>query len=157
MRTNSTTPCDSSSLKIAILVSSYHQEVTSKLQEGAIGAYLEAGGSEDNCRSIEVAGAWELPVVAKTIASSGHFDAIVALGCIVSGETTHDAIIGHAIASGLMQTSLSCGLPVSMGILTCKTIEQAKARAGGDCGNKGIEAMHAAIITATTLKEEDAK
>jgi 6,7-dimethyl-8-ribityllumazine synthase len=157
MQSDSTTPRDSSDLHIAILVSSYHQEVTSKMQEGAIAAFMEAGGSATNCCSIEVAGAWELPIVAQKVASSGRFDAIVTLGCIITGETTHDAIIGHAIAKGLMQTALSWGKPVSMGVLTCQTIEQAKARAGGNCGNKGIEAMNAAIETATTLREEDAK
>ena len=158
MRSDSTTPRDSSNLRIALLVSSYHKEVTSKLQEGAFGAYLDAGGNANNCRSITVAGAWELPIVAQKIASSGRFDAIVTLGCIITGETTHDAIIGHSIARGLMQTALAWGRPISMGVLTCQTIEQAMARAGGNCGNKGAEAMNAAIETTTTLEEEkDAK
>jgi 6,7-dimethyl-8-ribityllumazine synthase len=144
-------------LKIAILVSTYHNEITLKLAQGALLAFLDAGGIEDNCKTIEVAGAWELAIVAKNIAQHGDVDAIVALGCIIKGETTHDNIIAHAITSGLMQTALEWGHPVSMGILTCQTIDQAKARAGGNCGNKGIEAMNAAINAEEIIREQYAK
>ena len=75
---------------------------------------------------------------------------------IITGETAHDKIIGHAIANGLMEIALEWGHPVSMGVLTCQTLEQAQARAGGNCGNKGIEAMNAAIETAITLREQNA-
>jgi len=156
MRSESETSRNSADLKIAVLVSTYHDEITNKLTEGAISVFTKTGGNENNCTIINVAGAWELPVVAKTIASNNNVDAIVALGCIVTGDTTHDKVIGHAIANGLMAIALDWGHPVSMGVLTCQTIEQAQARAGGDCGNKGIEAMHAAIETALTLREQHA-
>jgi 6,7-dimethyl-8-ribityllumazine synthase len=144
-------------LRITILVSTYHEAITSALEEGARKSFLEAGGIEANCVTISVAGAWELVVVAKNLAQHGDIDGIVALGCIITGKTTHDQIIGHAIAHGLMQTSLDWGHPVSMGILTCQTIEQAKERAGGCCGNKGIEAMRAAVNTEATIREQYAK
>jgi 6,7-dimethyl-8-ribityllumazine synthase len=157
MQSPSTNTYDSSGMKIAILVSSYHDEITNKLAQGAVSAYLDAGGKKDSYEIIEVAGAWELPVIAKKISMLGNFDAILALGCIITGETTHDKVIANGIANGLMQVALDWGHPVSMGVLTCQTIEQAKERAGGSCGNKGIEAMHAAIQTETTLREQYAK
>ena len=156
MRSDSTTSRNSSDLKIAVLVSTYHEEITCKLAQGAGTAFTEAGGNVKNFKTIQVAGAWELPVVAKKIATNNQFDAIIALGCIITGETAHDKIIGHAIANGLMEIALEWGHPVSMGVLTCQTLEQAQARAGGNCGNKGIEAMNAAIETAITLREQNA-
>jgi len=157
MREESKTNASAKNLRITILVSTYHYAVTNALEEGARAAFLEAGGVETNCVTIHVAGAWELVVVAKNIAQQGSTDGIVALGCIITGETTHDEVIGHAIAHGLMQTSSDWGHPVSMGVLTCQTIEQAKERAGGCCGNKGIEAMRAAINTEATIREHYAK
>ncbi len=157
MREETKTTASAKDLKITILVSTYHDAITSALEDGARTAFLEAGGIEENCVTIPVAGAWELVVVAKNLAQLDNIDGIVALGCIITGETTHDQIIGHAIAHGLMQTSLDWGHPVSMGILTCQTIEQAKERAGGCCGNKGIEAMRAAMNTEATIREHHAK
>jgi len=156
MRSETTTVPNSSDIRIAILVSTYHHEITNNLSEGAVSAFLHAGGQQSNFSIIQVAGAWELPILAKIIATKSNYDGIIALGCIITGETTHDEIIGHAIARGLMTIALDWGKPVSMGVLTCQTIEQAQARAGGDCGNKGIEAMHAAIQTITTLREQHA-
>jgi 6,7-dimethyl-8-ribityllumazine synthase len=157
MQSHSTNTYDSKDMQIAILVSSYHEEITNKLAQGAVSAFLDSGGEDDNYKIIEVAGAWELPVVAKKISTLGNFDAIVALGCIITGETTHDKVIANGIANGLMKVSLDWGHPVSMGVLTCQSIEQAKERAGGNCGNKGIEAMQAAIQTETSLREQHAK
>lgn len=142
--------------KVAILVSSYHDDVTNKLLEGAQSTFVKSGGSTDDCRTITVSGAWELPVVASAIASKGEFDAIVALGCIVSGETTHDQVIANAIAEGLMTLAIQWKLPVSMGVLTCQTLHQALERAGGKGGNKGSEAMYAALWTIAVMKDVNA-
>jgi 6,7-dimethyl-8-ribityllumazine synthase len=152
MRSEPLQTVQATGLKVAILVSSYHSEITSKLSNGAQTTFVDAGGSIDDCPSIEVSGAWELPVVASTLASKGEIDAIVAIGCIISGETTHDQVIADAIAEGLMTVAITWKLPVSMGILTCKTFDQARERAGGVCGNKGSEAMHAALSTIEVLK-----
>ena len=137
----------SKDLTVYVIVSQYHAEITNQLAEGAKQTFLEAGGNEEQLKFIPVTGAWELPVVAATLSEDENIDAIVTLGCIITGETTHDQVIAHAIAQGLMQLSITWGKPISMGILTCKTFEQAKERAGGTAGNKGAEAMNAAIST----------
>ena len=155
MRSESIQTPQATAVKVAIIVSSYHDEITNKLSDGAQTAFIDAGGSSEDCQSILVSGAWELPVVASSIASKGDIDAIVAIGCIISGETTHDQVIADAIAEGLMTVAITWKLPVSMGVLTCQTIDQARERAGGDCGNKGTEAMLAALSTIAVMRELD--
>ncbi len=140
-------------LRVAIIVSDYHSSITKNLADGAKNTFTKHGGLKENLSIIHATGAWELPILAKTIACQGSVDAIVALGCIITGETTHDRVIGDAISHGLMTTSLEWGRPISMGVLTCQTLEQAEARSGGSSGNKGIESMLAAIGTATTLRD----
>lgn len=146
-------PISRDDLRIVIVVSQYHAEITASLTEGAKEAFINAGGNEQQLTIVPVPGAWELPVVAAAIAEETEVDAIVALGCIVAGETSHDQVIAQAIAGGLMELSIRWGKPVAMGLLTCNTMEQAQARAGGDCGNKGIEAMNAALCTITTISK----
>ncbi len=140
-------------LRVAIIVSRYHSSITENLATAATSTFIEAGGNAKDCELVHAAGAWELPIIAKSFATANDVDAIVALGCIISGETTHDRVIGEAIAQGLMAIAIEWGRPISMGVLTCQTMAQAQARAGGSSGNKGVEAMNAAIETATTLKE----
>jgi len=140
-------------LRVAIIVSNYHQTITMNLAKAAQRTFIASGGLSEDCKLVHAAGAWELPILAKSFAHADEVDAIVALACIISGETTHDRIIGDAIAQGLMTIALQWGHPVSMGVLTCQSFEQAQARSGGSSGNKGEEAMHAAIQTAMTLKE----
>ena len=91
-------------------------------------------------------------MVCRAQAVRGDFDAVVALGCIISGETDHDRHIASAVATGLTMITVDTSVPVAFGVLTCRTLEQALARAGGDRGNKGAEAMAAAIETARTLR-----
>jgi len=147
-------PISTFDLTIAIVVSRYHAEITDALAEGAKQAFIDAGGNESQLLMIPVSGAWELPVIASTLLEETKVDAVVALGCIITGETTHDQVIANAIAHGLMQLSLNSGKPLSMGILTCRTFDQAMARAGGDCGNKGIESMNAALATISTIRNQ---
>ena len=146
--------CSANGLRVAIIVSRYHSTITEKLASAATSTFIDAGGLEEDCKLVHVAGAWELPVLAKTFSKENNVDAIVALGCIIAGETTHGRVIGDAIAQGLMTIALEWGQPVSMGVLTCQSMEQAEARSGGSAGNKGIEAMNAAIETAVSLKEQ---
>ncbi|MEE2912335.1 MAG: 6,7-dimethyl-8-ribityllumazine synthase [Planctomycetota bacterium] len=153
MRSKSQQTVQANGLKVAVLVSSYHNEITKKLLNGAKTAFIKSGGSRDNCHSIKVSGAWELPVVASTIARKGQVDGIVALGCIISGETTHDQVIADAIAEGLMTVSISHNLPVGMGVLTCQTLQQANDRADGKNGNKGSEAMNATLSTIAAIRD----
>lgn len=147
-------PISTDDLKIAIIVSQYHADVTHALAEGAKQAFIDAGGDESQLIIVPASGAWELPVVASALLEQKNIDAVVALGCIITGETTHDQVIAHAIAQGLMQLSLNARTPISMGLLTCQTFEQATARSGGDCGNKGTESMKAALATLTTIMNQ---
>ncbi len=149
-------PCSAKGLRITVIVSEYHSKITKNLADAAEATFNNAGGLETDFKMINATGAWEMPVLARAIARQDTVDAIVTLGCIITGETTHDRIIADAIAEGLMTIALEWGHPVSMGILTCQTMEQAAARSGGARGNKGTEAMIAAIGTAITLKEMNA-
>ena len=145
--------CSAEGLRIALIVSTYHSAITKRLSIGAKKTFVAAGGAEEDCSIVHAEGAWELPVLAKQLANMNDVDAIIALGCIITGETTHDRIIGEAIAHGLMEVAIEWGQPVSMGVLTCQTIQQAEDRSGGSCGNKGEEAMRAAIGTVVSLNE----
>lgn len=143
-------PADASGLRIAIVASSYHSDVTGALRDGARAALAARGGAAPVEESAP--GAFELPMVAQALASRGDIDAVVALGCVLTGETSHDRYISDAVAHGLMQVALRHSVPVTFGVLTCVTIEQARARAGGAKGNKGGEAMDAAIDAALALR-----
>lgn len=140
-------------VRVAILASRYHESITGRLALSAQQTFIELGGLETDCTVFQAEGAWELPILAKGVVEISKFDAIVALGCIIKGETSHDRVIGEAIADGLMRISLEWGRPISMGVLTCQTITQAEDRAGGAKGNKGEEAMRAAIGIAVTLRD----
>ena len=96
-------PISTDDLNIAIIVSQYHADVTHALAEGAKQAFIDAGGDESQLVIVPASGAWELPVVASALLEQKNIDAVVALGCIITGETTHDQVIAHAIAQGLMQ------------------------------------------------------
>ena len=119
--------------------------------EGAIGAYVARGGDESKLAVLEVPGAYELTAVAAAAAGSEMYDAVVCLGCIIKGETEHDRHIAGAVAHGLTEITLATGVPVAFGVLTTNTNEQALARAGGDKGNKGGEAMDAALDSADAI------
>lgn len=125
-------------------------DVTGALREGAAAALQARGGTLAVEESAP--GAFELPMVAQAVAARGDVDAVVALGCVLTGETSHDRYISDAVAHGLMHVALRHGVPVTFGVLTCVTIEQARARAGGTKGNKGGEAMDAAIDAALAVR-----
>ncbi len=144
-------PINATDVKACIIVSSYHSEITNILAKGARACFIEAGGSKDDCHFLPAPGAWELPLIAQDAARNSDIDIVVVLGCILTGETTHDKVIANAIAKGLMKVSLNESKPITMGVLTCQTIEQAKARSGGKKGNKGEEAMYAALASLETL------
>jgi 6,7-dimethyl-8-ribityllumazine synthase len=140
-------------LKIGIVVSRFNDLITTRLLDGARDALRRHGGDEETLEVAWVPGAWEIPLVAQGMAQSGRFDAIVCLGCVIQGATDHyDYVCGQA-ASGIMNVGLSSGVPVTMGVLTCDTLEQALERAGSKAGNKGADAMLAAIETANVLKK----
>ncbi len=139
-------------LCVGLAVSRYHDRITGALCASAVERFRSAGGAEADLRIVRVAGAFELTAVCRALACGGDVDAVVALGCLISGETEHDRYLASAVATGLTMITVETGVPVAFGVLTCANLEQAAARAGGDHGNKGGEAMLAAIETARTIQ-----
>lgn len=143
---------DAAGLRIAIVRSRYHADITTAMDEAARGAFFDAGGSQEHLTALTVPGTFELVAVCGALAERGDLDAVAALGCVIAGETTHDQYINHAVSTGLANITVRTGVPIAFGVLTCQTYEQALARAGGDKGNKGMEAMKAAIDAARTCQ-----
>lgn len=136
----------------AVVVSRYNDSVTSAMLRGAIDAYERSGGDPDLLSVIDAPGAFELGAIAAAAARSGVYESVVCLGCVVKGETDHDAHIARAVAHSLAETSSRTGVPCAFGVLTTDTPEQARARAGGIKGNKGADAMVAALRSAEALR-----
>lgn len=132
---------------VAIVVSRYNDAVTRRLESGARDAYLRRGGEGGDLGVIEAPGAYELVALADAAARSGLYHGVCAIGCIVKGQTRHDEYLAHAVAHGLTRITLDRQVPVAFGVLTVESMEQALARAGGDEGNKGAEAMQALLET----------
>lgn len=131
--------------RIAIVCSEFNDEVTSKLLAGAIEALGIAGVREKNIRVVLVPGAFELPLAAQSLARTKRYDAILALGAVIRGETGHYDHVCRAAEEGLMRVGLDESLPVLFGVLTCDNEKQAMARAGGKHGNKGADVAYAAL------------
>jgi 6,7-dimethyl-8-ribityllumazine synthase len=127
---------------VAIIVSRYNRSVTDALLAGSL-AEADRLGAEASV--YDAAGAFEILGTAAAAAESGRFDGILSLGCIIKGETKHDDYLAHAVTSGLGNLSVATGIPVSLGVLTVNTQQQALDRAGGKHGNKGAEAMTALL------------
>lgn len=132
---------------VAIIVGRYNASITDRLVDGAREEYVARAGQRDSVHVFEAPGAYELPTLALAAAETGRYRGIVALGCLIRGETRHDRYIAEAVAHGLMQVSLQTGIPVAFGLLTVESAKQARARAGGEKGNKGREAMSAVLDT----------
>lgn len=136
---------DISQHTFAIVVAEWNHEVTEKLYEGAYRTLLDYGAKAENIIRANVPGSYELSFGAQVFARKQNVDAVIALGCVIQGETKHNDYINHAVAQGLTQVSLECHKPVIFGVLTPNTQEQALDRAGGKHGNKGDEAAMTAI------------
>ena len=149
---------DGAGLRIAVLVARWYPDVTDRLREAALATLAAAGVRDEDVTVVEVPGAYELPQAATWVARAGDVDAVVALGCVIRGETPHFDHVASACAHGLMRAAQESGIPVSFGVLTTDTHEQAEARsrgAGGPsqkAGNKGAEAADAAVRLATSLR-----
>jgi len=130
---------------IAVVVSRYNASITDRLLEGAVEAYGRAGGRSEAVTVIEAPGAFELTVLARAAAANPRFAGVVALGCIIQGQTRHDRYLAQAVAHGLTQVAIASGKPVAFGVLTVDTPKQARARAGGAHGNKGFDATIATL------------
>ena len=131
--------------KVAIAAARFNDFIVSSLLKGAIAAWAERGGAPDDLLIARVPGAFELPVVARQLALSGRFDAVVALGCVIRGDTPHFDYVAGECARGLQLASLETGRPIIFGVLTVETVEQALERAATTEGNKGGEAMDTAL------------
>jgi 6,7-dimethyl-8-ribityllumazine synthase len=120
----------------------WNADITERLAAAALATAREAGASVD---SFTVAGSFELPAAVAALAEAGRYDAVVPIGCLIRGETPHFEVLADAVAFGLMELSLAYPAAIPFGVLTCDTVTQAKARAGGKLGNKGAEFMDAAL------------
>ncbi len=140
-------------LKIGLLVGRFNSFIVDSLVKGAVDTIVRHGGSEANIEQVFVPGAFEIPIVAQKMADSGKYDAIVALGAVIRGGTPHFDYVAGECVKGIGQVALKSGTPVSFGVLTVDTIEQAIERAGTKAGNKGEECTLAAIETANVLKQ----
>jgi 6,7-dimethyl-8-ribityllumazine synthase len=136
---------DGRRLKIAIVASRFNETVSKRLVDGAIHALQQHGVADDDVSLTWVPGAFEIPVIARRLALSGEVDAVVAIGVVIRGETAHFEYVAGAAATGVANASLETGVPISFGVLTTETTEQAAERAGGKLGNKGYEAASTAI------------
>ncbi len=141
--------------RYAIVVARFNDLITERLLDGALDTIRRHGGSDNAVTVVRVPGSFEIPLAADRLAKSGHYAAVICLGAVIQGETDHHEYINHAVSQGLMQTGRETGVPVSFGILTCRSLEQAMNRAGGKAGNKGVEAALAAIEMVSLLSRLD--
>lgn len=139
-------------LKVAIVVSRFNDFITGRLLEGAKDTLIRHDVNEDNIDVAFVPGAFEIPLVAKKLASSGNYDAVITLGCVIRGATSHFDYVCNEVAKGVSKVNDQTNVPVIFGILTTESIEQAVERAGTKAGNKGAEAAVSAIEMANLLK-----
>jgi 6,7-dimethyl-8-ribityllumazine synthase len=132
-------------LRIAVVVSRFNESVTRSMQEAAFRTLVDAGVDPDRIAVYEVPGAWELPLCVSWLLRRGDLDGVVALGCVIRGETPHFEYVSLAATRGLESLARDSGVPIGFGVLTTDTPDQARARAGGARGNKGEEAAQAVL------------
>ena len=148
---------DASGLRVGVVVSAYHRAITAALCDGALAALRDAGsrgtgtGGAGSVTIIEVPGAFEIPLAARRAAESGTFDAVVCLGCIIRGETPHFDYLASAVAHAIAMASQATGVPMTFGVLTTNSLDEAAARAGDGPSNKGREAALAAVQLANVI------
>ena len=140
-------------LRFGIVVSRFNEFFTSKLLGGALDTLHRHGANEDDITVAWVPGAFELPLVSKKMAESGKYDAIIALGTVIRGSTTHYDYVCNEAAKGIAQASMSTGVPVAFSVVTTENIEQAIERSGTKAGNKGADGAMTAIEMANLLRQ----
>lgn len=139
--------------RFAIVVSRYNNSITSKLLQGAVATLVHHGVRDADIDVAWVPGAWELPMIADRFAQSRRYAAVLCLGAVIRGETTHDQHINRQVSLSLGDIALHSGVPIAFGLLTCNSVEQAINRAGGSHGNKGEECALAALEMANLLSK----
>ena len=142
---------DATGLRFAVIVSRFNHPISVKLLDGCSGELLRRGASDDDVDVAWVPGAFEIPMAARELASSGRYDALVALGSVIRGETPHFDYVCRGVADGLREVMRDTSVPVGFGVLTTDDASQARERAGGKRGNKGEEAALAAIEMARLI------
>lgn len=131
--------------KFAVVVSRFNDLITSRLVDGAVDTVVRHGGSSDQVDVVYVPGSFEIPLAAQKLAQSKKYAAVICVGAVIQGSTTHHEYINSQVAAGIMSISRESGVPVTFGVITCESMEQALDRSGGKVGNKGTEATLAAI------------
>ena len=144
---------DAKGLKIALLVSRFNGLVTSRLLSGAKDAFIRLGGQDTSLTVYKVPGSFELPLVARKLAASKKFDAIVCLGSIIRGDTPHFEYVAQQLSRGLGEVMSDFDIPVAFGVITADTLEQAIARAGAKSGNKGEDALMTAVEMVSLVRQ----
>lgn len=142
--------------RFGVIASRFNEFITSKLVGGALDAFARHGVPEENITVAWVPGAFEIPLVAKKMAESGRYDAVIALGCVIRGATPHFDYVAAEAAKGVGQAALQTGVPILFGVLTTENIEQAIERAGTKAGNKGADAALGALEMTSLLDKLDA-
>ncbi|PJD90705.1 MAG: 6,7-dimethyl-8-ribityllumazine synthase [Legionella sp.] len=140
---------------IVLVVSEFNREVTQALQEGAVSQLLKKGISESNIMVVTVPGAVEIPMVAQRLALTKRYSAIIALGAVIRGETTHYDYVCQQVSHGCQKISLTYDIPVIFGVLTTESEAQAWDRVGGEYGHKGVDAANAALAMVDILQQLD--
>ncbi|MBI5374297.1 MAG: 6,7-dimethyl-8-ribityllumazine synthase [Candidatus Schekmanbacteria bacterium] len=143
---------DATGMKFGIVVSRFNEFITEKLLQGCLDGLLRNGAADQNIKVVRVPGSFEIPLIAKKLASGKDYDAIVCLGALIRGQTPHFDYIAAEVTKGLAQAQFESGIPVAYGVITADTIEQAIERAGTKLGNKGRDAALSAIEMANILK-----
>ena len=139
-------------LYVGIVVSRWNSVITDRLLQGALETLAKQSVPDENIDVVWVPGSWELPIAAKKLAHSGRYQALIALGALIRGDTPHFEYIASQASAGLSQVSLESGVPIAFGLLTTNDLEQALDRVGGKSGHKGAEAASAAVEMANVLR-----
>ena len=139
--------------KYCLIAGRFNEFITTKLIGGAVDTLVRHGVKEEDIETIWVPGAFEIPLIAQKAAKSGKYDAVITLGAVIRGNTTHYDLVASEVAKGVAHVSLETGLPVIFGVITCENIEQAIERAGTKAGNKGSDAALAALEMVSVLKQ----
>ena len=138
--------------RFGLVVSRYNHFITERLLEGALDALMRHGGKDENIEIVRVPGSFEIPLLAKQMAASGRFDAVICVGALIRGGTIHFDVLSAEVTKGVAQAALETGVPITFGVITTDTLEQAIERAGTKMGNKGWEAAESAIELVNLLK-----
>ena len=145
------TPLADTDVRVAVAVAGFHRRLSTQLLDGAVTRLAASGLNPDRVDDYWVPGSFELPLTVRSLADSGRYAAVIALGVVIRGETPHFEYVSDVAAKGISQAGLETGVPCTFGVLTCDNQDQAEARAGGSVGNAGSDAADAAVVMVNLL------